>query len=194
MSEPTTGAGRTLHGGHCRYPEVCTILAAILAIEDEAAAAAIQRAEQAEAEVVRLRQQNHDAAAARDRQTADLQRRIAEYDNAAVRARELVRGTPVDWSYDPPSREPDGWWKYTSVSVKHVLITAVHDAQARAALAGTPAPAETPDIDVERLADLFMDLRLNGPAALADGWTYQQTARYYAGIICRALATPDTDR
>jgi hypothetical protein len=44
----------------------------------------------------------------------------------------------------------------------------------------TPAP-ERPDPDVEKLADLFMDLRLDGPAT--DGWTYQQTARHYARII-----------
>jgi hypothetical protein len=37
------------------------------------------------------------------------------------------------------------------------------------------------DPDVEALADLFMDLRLDGPAA--EGWTYQQTARHYARII-----------
>ena len=43
------------------------------------------------------------------------------------------------------------------------------------------ARADTPDADVEALADLFMDLRLDGPAA--DGWTYQDTARHYARII-----------
>ena len=44
------------------------------------------------------------------------------------------------------------------------------------------------DQDVEALADLFMDLRLDGPAA--DGWTYQQTARHYARIILAATPAP----
>ena len=38
MSEPQTEAGRSLHGGHCRYPATCDYLAAILAIETQAVA------------------------------------------------------------------------------------------------------------------------------------------------------------
>jgi hypothetical protein len=39
--EPSTEAGRSLHGGHCRYPATCDYLAAILAIEAEAHAAGL---------------------------------------------------------------------------------------------------------------------------------------------------------
>jgi hypothetical protein len=78
-------------------------------------------------EVERLRAQNHEHAALRDREMADLRSRLDRWENAAKRARAMVRGTPVDWTNDPPSQEPDGWWNYVSVATRNVLIAAVHD-------------------------------------------------------------------
>ena len=62
-------------------------------------------------------------------------------------------------------------------------------------LDANPAPAGPLDcpcsgcfptkLDVEQIADLFMDLRLDGPAQ--KGWTYQQTASWYANIIAARL-------
>lgn len=43
MNEPRTAAGREMHGGHCRNPQTCDYLAAILAIEAEAAALDVNR-------------------------------------------------------------------------------------------------------------------------------------------------------
>lgn len=76
-------------------------------------------------DVERLRRQNHAMAAAHDRETASLRSRVAVFEAARDRARELVRGSPVDWTDDPPSREPDGWWKYTSQQNREILIAAL---------------------------------------------------------------------
>ena len=76
----------------------------------------------------RLRKQNHDHAALRDRQMATLQSQVDRYRNAYERARELVRGSPVDWTNDPGSRKADGWWNYTSQNNRDVLMAATLDA------------------------------------------------------------------
>jgi len=80
-----------------------------------------------DANVERLRKQNHEHAERRDREQADLHHFLDRWENAAKRARELVRGSPVDWTDDPPSKEPDGWWLYTSQNNRDILTTAVHD-------------------------------------------------------------------
>lgn len=80
-------------------------------------------------DVARLRRQNHEYAARRDREMAALRSQVAKYHSAADRARALVRGTPVDWSKDPKAQEPDGWWNYTSQGIREVILTAVLDAR-----------------------------------------------------------------
>jgi hypothetical protein len=53
-------------------------------------------------------------------------------------------------------------------------------------LNGCALPHATPPaMNVERLADLLMDLRMDGPAA--EGWTYQQAMRHYAENILARL-------
>ena len=103
---------------------------------------------EARAEADRLRQQNHDAAAARDKETAALRSEVDRFENAAARACELVRGSPVDWTDDPPSQKPNGWWNYTSQNNRNVIIAAV-----RAAREAQPDPR------VEALETLLRDLR-----------------------------------
>ena len=76
----------------------------------------------------RLRRQNHEAAERHDREMAEMRSRLARFDMAVKRARELVRGTPVNWTNVPGSQEPDGWWTYTSQQNREILIAAVHDA------------------------------------------------------------------
>jgi hypothetical protein len=71
-----------------------------------------------------------------------LQSRVAKFENAYERAKELVRGTPVDWTNDPPSQEPDGWWKYTSQNNRDVIAAAVLAAWAEVALTSGPAATE----------------------------------------------------
>lgn len=71
----------------------------------------------------------------------------------------------------------------------------VHAIAAQDDMDANPAPAGPLDcpcsgcfpakLDVEQIADLFMDLRLDGPRD--KGWTYQQTARWYANIIAARL-------
>jgi len=41
------------------------------------------------------------------------------------------------------------------------------------------------DATAESLADILMDLRMDGPAG--EDWTYQQTMRHYAAAIVRHL-------
>ncbi len=85
-----------------------------------------------DAEIDRLRQQNHEAAERRDRDTAALQSQVDKYKIAYRRAKDRVRGTPVDWTNDPKASEPDGWWNHTSLSNQDILMAAAHD------LAATP--------------------------------------------------------
>jgi len=83
----------------------------------------------AEDEVSRLRRQNHEHAEKRDREMADLRRQVNRYQNAYRRAKERVRGSPVDWTNDQKSQEPDGWWTYTSQNNRDILMAATLDAE-----------------------------------------------------------------
>lgn len=89
----------------------------------------IEDVDQLRAEIDRLRAKNHAAAVRRDRETAEMTAQLAQWKSRVDRARELVRGSPVDWTDTPGSHEPDGWWKYTSQQNRDILIAAVHDAQ-----------------------------------------------------------------
>jgi hypothetical protein len=59
------------------------------------------------AEVEALRRQNHEHAERRDREMAALQSQVGRYRNAYERAKELVRGSPIDWSSDPVSQSSE---------------------------------------------------------------------------------------
>lgn len=70
----------------------------------------------------RLRQQNKEAAERRDREEAALHSRIAQQRNDIARARARMEHAAVDWTTDPPSQRPGGWWRYTSINnVSEVL-------------------------------------------------------------------------
>lgn len=82
-------------------------------------------------EVERLRQQNHDAAVERDRKNAAMERELARCRNAYQRAKELVRGSPVDWSKEADGK-PDGWWGYTSQNNRDIVAAAISEARQQA--------------------------------------------------------------
>jgi glycine cleavage system protein P-like pyridoxal-binding family len=73
--------------------------AGIEAMLDAYVTALLATAEPGEAgpqdDVARLRQQNHDAAVRHDREVAALRSKVARYQNAYERARELVAGSPA---------------------------------------------------------------------------------------------------
>lgn len=76
-------------------------------------------------EIARLRRQNHDAAAKRDAEERWVRRRLAHYENAYARAKELVRGSPVDWTDSTRAQNPEGWWNYTSQSNRDIIAMAI---------------------------------------------------------------------
>ena len=65
-------------------------------------------------EIGRLRNQNKEAAERRDREQAQMQSQIAHHERMIREARERMKNAKVDWTDDPPSQQPDGWWQYTS--------------------------------------------------------------------------------
>ena len=114
----------------------------------------------------------------------ELRSKVARYDNAYARAKELVRGSPVDWTDDPPSQEPDGWWRYTSQNNRDVIAAAIlvaHPATegldascsvvgcenaAPDRWCGTHAPRHptSEGLDVKRLATAIWNVRESDPA------------------------------
>jgi hypothetical protein len=116
-------------------------------------------------DVERLRRQNHEHAERRDREMSGLRRQVDRYQNAYRRAKELVRGSPVDWSKDPSSQEPDGWWGYTSQSNRDVLMAAVLDA--------------APPLDV--------DMAILAVSSVQCGWE----AEHERDLLAAALRSPD---
>lgn len=95
-------------------------------------------------EIVRLRRQNHEYAERRDHEMAALQSKVDRYRNAYERARELVRGTPADWSKDAAAAKEDGWWNYTSQQNRDIIAAAVLAAQ---------EARDAPDAAAEKTAD-----------------------------------------
>lgn len=119
-------------------------------------------------ELERLRRQNHDHAERRDREDAVLRSEVDRWRSAAARAREMVRGSPVDWTNDPGSKKPDGWWSYTSEMNRTILTAAVadlreaakldHDRLARAMNDVEPhvcTAARLPAVEAERVAAIY---------------------------------------
>ena len=103
-----------------------------------------------EDEVKRLRQQNHDAAAKRDAEERELRRQVGRYESAHARAKESVRGSPVDWTDSSRAQNPDGWWSYTSQQNRDIIA---------AAILAAGSGDETLDLLIEARR-LFPDLRL----------------------------------
>jgi hypothetical protein len=101
-----------------------------------------------------------------------------------------------DCNHAPSTPEPSGlleaWHRYVEGFTdpdspqRNPSAFPTRDAFAAGWDAALAALSTEPALDVERLADLFMDLRLDGPSG--DGWTYQETARHYATIILARLA------
>lgn len=87
----------------------------------------------AEAEVARLSARTHEIAAEGDRKNAALESEIAKYRARYTAARERVKYWPVDWTDDPPSREPGGWWRYTSQNHIDEVVAVVESARAEGA-------------------------------------------------------------
>lgn len=71
---------------------------------------------EAREEIERLRAQNKAHAERRDREQAEMQKRLAAFSNARDKARERMKHAAVDWTTDPPSQKPGGWWSYTSMN------------------------------------------------------------------------------
>lgn len=69
-----------------------------------------------ESEIDRLRQQNHDHAAARDAEMASLRSRVDCYENAYRAARERLEGLRPTWTDAEGAQKPGGWWNYTSLN------------------------------------------------------------------------------
>jgi hypothetical protein len=91
-------------------------------------------------EVSRLRKQNKKHAEARDRkesallaQLEDFKQRQVPWERLVTEAKEKMLNEPVTWTNDPPSKEPGGWWRYSSLQDKAFVIALL--AQLSAALA-----------------------------------------------------------
>lgn len=72
------------------------------------------RQTQLEADVERLRTRTHEIAEAKDAEHREEAKEYARLREAVDRARERVRNWKADWTADPRSQGPEGWWHYTS--------------------------------------------------------------------------------
>lgn len=85
------------------------------------------------AEGERLRRRTHEIAEAKDQEKAGLEHDLARHRNNVAAARERVAHWVANWTNDPPSKERDGWWRYSSSNDKDDLVAIVgemRDAQA----------------------------------------------------------------
>ena len=81
---------------------------------------AIQRAE-----ADRLRARTHEIQERESRERAALQSQVDRFRHAFARAEEAVRDFRADWTTDPPSQEPYGFWRYTSQVTKDAMALVV---------------------------------------------------------------------
>lgn len=89
-----------------------------------------KRVKALEADVTRLREQNREHATRRDREQAELQQRVARHEGWVQRARERMDKAAVDWTTDPPSQRPGGWWSYASSNDCGEVVALVAEVEA----------------------------------------------------------------
>jgi hypothetical protein len=67
-----------------------------------------------DAERERLRRRTHEIAEAKDAEHAAVKRELGKLRSAVDQARERTKDWKADWTDDPRSQGPYGWWRYTS--------------------------------------------------------------------------------
>jgi hypothetical protein len=75
----------------------------------------------------RLRQQNKAYAERRDAELADLVSQVHRHKVSIEQARKRMQHAEVEWTTDLPSKQPGGWWGYSSMNMKAEVIALVEE-------------------------------------------------------------------